>query len=79
VCACVGPLVICALVDAPSVYGEYTLYDKDMSVYSEFTLYNHIDSHNGHQLHVLLALSILTADSLQLLLVFYVLIHLMMA
>jgi hypothetical protein len=36
---CVGPLVICALMDAPSVYGEYTLYDEDMSVYSEFTLY----------------------------------------
>jgi hypothetical protein len=70
-----GPSGHLCLVDAPSVYGEFTLYDEDMSVYSEFTL----DSHNGHQSHVLLALSILTTDQLQLLLVFYVLIHLMMA
>jgi hypothetical protein len=35
-----GPSGYLWLVDAPSVYGEYTLYDEDMSVYSEFTLYN---------------------------------------
>jgi hypothetical protein len=27
-------------MDAPSVYGEFTLYNEDMSVYGEFTLYN---------------------------------------
>jgi hypothetical protein len=31
---CVGPL---CLVDEPSVYGEFTLYNEDMSVYGEFT------------------------------------------
>jgi hypothetical protein len=35
-----GPSGYLCLVDAPSVYGEFTLYDEDMSVYSEFTLYN---------------------------------------
>jgi hypothetical protein len=33
---------------------------------------DYIDSHNGHQLYILLALSILTTDPLQLLLVFHV-------
>jgi hypothetical protein len=37
-----GPSGYLCLVDVPSVCGEYTLYDEDMSVYSEFTLYNTI-------------------------------------
>jgi hypothetical protein len=35
-----GPSGYLCLVDAPSVYSEFTLYNEDMSVYSEFTLYN---------------------------------------
>jgi hypothetical protein len=42
---CLGPLVICALVDVPSLYGEYTLYDEDMSVYSEFTRVNYTQTY----------------------------------
>jgi hypothetical protein len=34
-----GPSGHLCLVDAPSVYGEFTLYNEDMSVYGEFTLY----------------------------------------
>jgi hypothetical protein len=34
-----GPSDYLCLVDVPSVYGEYTLHDEDMSVYSEFTLF----------------------------------------
>jgi hypothetical protein len=35
-----GPSGYLCLVDAPSVYSEFTLYDEDMSVYSEITLYD---------------------------------------
>jgi hypothetical protein len=35
-----GPSGHLCLVDAPSVYGEFTLYNEDMSVYGELTLYN---------------------------------------